>query len=169
MKKHSWDLLWKVERDICFLYHELSEYAGIMGDLAYGSLYPLPYWEFLNLHDSNIHDEDRCFIRDGCLVMILAMSTDIIDGSGSYLKDKFGLCRQAISELQAKDERTKELIRVVGLALDLAEQGHGSNKEIEDLLVWVNYEYVHGYFRRMADESQAEHERVDPANLQGRR
>jgi hypothetical protein len=160
MNEHGWDVFWKVERDICFLYHELSEYAGIMGDLAYGSLYTLPYWEFLNLQGSNIEDEDRCFIRDGCLVMILAMSWDIIAGSGSHLKGKIGLCRQAVGELEAEDERTEKLIRVVSSALDIAEQGHGTNKEIEELSVWVNYEYVHGYFRRMANESQSEHERV---------
>lgn len=160
MDEHDWDTFWKVERDICFLFHELSEYPGIRGDLSYGSLYSLPYWEFLNLRGPNIHDDDRCFIRDGCLVMILAMSWDIIDGSGSYLKDKIGLCRQAISELEAEDERTKKLLHVVRLALSVAEQGHSRNDELSELSVWVNYEYVHGYFRRMADESQAEHKRV---------
>jgi hypothetical protein len=160
MKEHSWDLFWKVERDICFLYHELSEYGGIMGDLSYGSLYTLPYWEFLNLHGPNITDEERRFIRDGCLVMILAMSWDVIDGSGTYLKGKIDLCRQAIVELQPENERTAKLIRAVLLALAIAEQDQGENQEIGELSIWVNYEYIHGYFRQMAGESQAIHERI---------
>lgn len=160
MEEHDWDLFWKVERDICFLFHELSEYAGINGDLSYGSLYNLPYWKFLNLRGPNIHDESRRFIRDGCLVMILAMSWDVIDGSGSYLKDKIGLCRQAISELEAEDERMEKLLHVVRLALIVAELGQRGNDHLSELSVWVNYEYVHGYFRRMADESQSEHERI---------
>jgi hypothetical protein len=131
-----------------------------MGDLAYGSRYTLPYWEFLNLQGPNITDENRCFIRDGCLVMILAMSWDIMDGSGSHLKGKIDLCRQAIGELEAENDRTAKLIRVVSLALDMAEQGHCRNDEIGESSVWVNYEYVHGYFRRMAGQSQAEHKRV---------
>ena len=92
--------------------------------------------------------------------MILAMSWDLMDGSGSHLKGKIDLCRQAISALEAEDEKTAKLIRVVRLALDMAERGQRRNEEIGELSVWVNYEYVHGYFRRMADETQAEHERV---------
>lgn len=160
MNEHNWDTFWKVERDICFLYHELSEYPGIMGDLAYASIYNLPYWEFLDLRDLNMADEFRCFIRDGCLVMILAMSWDIMDGSGTQLKDKLDSCRNAVDALEAEDERTAKLIRVVRLALDMAEQGRPANEEIEALSVWVNYEYVHGYFRRMAIETQAKHERI---------
>lgn len=161
MSETNWTLLWQVERDICFLYHELSEYTGIMGDLAYGSLYALPYWDFLDQRGPDIRDEERCFIRDGCLVMILAMTIDMLDGSGFYVADKIGLCRQAINRLEAEDERTQKLIRVVRLALDAAAQGQRMNQEMEELEVWVNYHYVYGYFRGIAAESQAEHQRLN--------
>jgi hypothetical protein len=38
----DWDTIWRVERDIVYLYHELSEWPGIMGDLSYGTMYALP-------------------------------------------------------------------------------------------------------------------------------
>jgi hypothetical protein len=156
MNEYDWEIVENVRRDICFLFHELSEYSGIYGDLSYGSFYKFPYWEFLNLRGY-----DDGFIRDGCLVMILAMSWDVIDGSGTYLKDKVDLCRQAISELAAEDDRTQKLIHTVSLALSFVEKGHGWNDALNELSVWVNYEFVHGYFRRTADELQAEHERVN--------
>ena len=139
MDDYGWDLWWKVERDICFLYYELAQHAGVTGDLAYGLIYNLPYWEFLNLRDPSMSEGESRFIRDGCLVMVLAMAWDIIDGSGSELKGKFGFWREAVAELEAEDVRTEKLIQIINLALDIAEQGHSRNKELEDRNVSVSF------------------------------
>ena len=148
----DWETLRDVERDICFLYHELAEYPGINGDLYYGGTYALPYWEFLNIRQSDVRDEQRRFIRDGCLMMLLAMAYDVIDGSGSYIKEKYILWRSALAQAEVENERTEKLLRTVTLALDFAEQGLEENEILRELSLWANYEYGQGYFRSMLRE-----------------
>jgi len=144
----DWTNIWEVERDICCLYHELSEVRGIIGDLAFGSLYTLSYWEFLDLSAFQMPETERRFIREGCLVFILAMAWDVIDGSGSYLLDKIGQCQQAVNDLIAIDDKERQLIFTVNLALATVENNAGSSDELEQLSVWVNQIYVCGYFER---------------------
>lgn len=148
----DWEILQSVERDICFLYHELAEYPGINGNLYYSGTYALSYWEFLNIRQSDVRDEQRRFIRDGCLMMLLAMAYDVIDGSGSYIKDKYTLWRSALTQVEVKNERTEKLLRTVNLALDVAEQGLEEDEILSELSLWANYEYVQGYFRSMLRE-----------------
>lgn len=149
----DWTLLEKVKRDICFLYHELAEYSGIMGDLSYAHIYTLPYWDFVDLQIPRLHETDRRFIRDGCLIMILAMAWDVIDGSGSYLQDKYAVCRAAIERVKAEDERTAVLLQTATLALDAAEQGRRRDSVLVELAIWANREYVQGYFRSALKET----------------
>ncbi len=163
MKIGEWEDYEKVERDICYLYHELSEYAGINGDLSFGSFYAIPYWEYLNLQDPNMHEDERGFIQNGCLVMLLAMATDIIDGSGTYLADKIEPCIEAVSQIVPEDRNTAALVRTVLLSLEQARKGFARQQhrveldELEELSVWVNYQYVQGYFQRKADELKIAH------------
>ena len=160
MNEPAWDQIWQVERDICYLYHELSEYSGIMGDLAYGSVYAQPYWEFLDLNVWQMPEEERCFIRDGCLVMLLAMAWDVIDGSGSYLMKHLSPCQQAVAVIEAENENTKRLVETVMIALEAVEKGSQGGESLrgaplwhlENLSVWVNREIVGGYFQQKAAE-----------------
>ncbi len=57
----DWQTIQRVERDICLLYHQLAEYSYIMGDLYYGDVYALPYWDYLNLQ--TLEPDQRAFIR----------------------------------------------------------------------------------------------------------
>lgn len=165
MNKPTWKQIWQVERDICYLYHELSEYSGIMGDLAYGSCYAQPYWEFLHLNVRQMPEEERCFIRDGCLVMLLAMAWDVIDGSGCYLMKHLSPCQQAVAVIVAENERTERLVEAVRIALEAVEKGSQGGEplrgaplwHLEDLSVWVNREIVGGYFQQKAAERNELH------------
>jgi hypothetical protein len=121
-----------------------------MGDLYYGSVFALPYWEFLNI--SGVDPMDQEFIRDGCLVMILAMAWDQIDGSGAYINDKIAACEAALAKIKTTDERTQKLIRTVRQALEIAQQEKPRTEELEELSMWVHKEYVEGYFRRIVEE-----------------
>lgn len=158
MSEPDWEQIWRVERDICFLYHELSEYPGIVGDLAYGAIYTPPYWDFLNLNVRQMPDEERCFIRDGCLVMLLAMAWDVLDGSGSYLLNHLSLCHQAVEAVEGDDEKTEQLVQTVETALKAVEMNSQGGKwleglplrHLENLSIWVNQEYVGGYFKQKA-------------------
>src|SRR4051794_18455042 len=42
----DWDLMMQIKRDICLLYPELAEHPAIDGDLAFSTLYTLPYWQY---------------------------------------------------------------------------------------------------------------------------
>lgn len=144
----DWVLLQQVERDICLLYHQLADYSYIMGDLYYGSVFGLPYWEYLDFPGSGITDRD--FVRDGCLVMLLAMAWDVIDGSGAHIHPHIATCRNAVSGLICEEEDTEKLAHAVRLALDVAERGGPQSPELIELSSWVHKRYVRGYFRRVA-------------------
>ncbi len=106
----------------------------------------------------DVYEEDRRFIRDGCLVMLLAMAWDVLDGSGTYLLPYLDLCRQAITQLEGKDEKTARLTQAVNHALEAIKQGQRGSYEMDLQDVWVNREYVHRYFRQKSEEMAALHE-----------
>ena len=144
----DWVLKQQIERDICLLYHQLAEYSHIMGDLYYGSVFALPYWEYLDF--PGLDTADRDFLREGCLVMLLAMASEQIDGSGAYINSHIPACREAVTRIACDDEDTEKLARTVRLALDVAEQGGPETRELVELSGWVHKRYVRGYFRRIA-------------------
>ena len=146
----DWVLKQQIERDICLLYHQLADYSFIMGDLYYGSVFALPYWEFLDLPEFDSAEER--FIRDGCLVMILAMAWEQIDGAGAYIGPHLSACKTAVERLQPDEEKTQSLVRTVLLALDTAKTGQVETEELTALSQWVHREYVQGYFRRLVQE-----------------
>jgi hypothetical protein len=142
----DYDLSLRVQRDICFLYHEQADYSYIMGDLSYTTLYQLPYWNFLD--SPGIDKADHDFIRDGCLVMMLAMAWDEIDGSGVYISSHLTECRDAIAGLICDDEDLERLARIVKLALDAVE---GADIQVlREESEWVHRRYVRGYFQQVA-------------------
>jgi len=165
MNEPDWDQIWQVERDICYLYHELSKYSGINGDLYYGRFYAQPYWDFLDLNVRQMPEQERCFVRDGCLVMLLAMARDVLDGSGRYLMPHLSRCQQVVAGIEVEDEKTKQLIEVVTMALEAVEKGSQGDEQLKDsalwdlgnLCVWVNREYVGGYFVQKAGEMNELH------------
>jgi hypothetical protein len=146
----DWVAVQEVERDICLLYHQLADYSYIMGDLYYGNVYALPYWECLNI--PGLDEPQRNFIRDGCLVMILAMCWDEIDGSGSYLSKFLDACIASVTNLNPEGENTISLHNTVILALRLVKDGGHDSQELADLSLWVHKTYVREYFMKIADE-----------------
>jgi hypothetical protein len=162
----DWVLKEQVERDICLLYHQLADYSYIMGDLSYGSVFGLPYWEYLDF--PGLDTGDREFLRDGCLVMILAMACEKIDLMGWYINPHIAACREAVARVACEDEDTTKLVRAVRLALDMAEQvpptvaeprkfGPQTPEmwELSELSDWVHRRYVRGYFRSVAQEFES--------------
>jgi hypothetical protein len=111
----DWVLVEEVKKDICLLYHTLRRYGFIMGDLNYSEVYSMRYWRFLDM--TGLPDDGRRFIRDGCLVMILAMCWEVIDGSGSYLIKYLDECTSRVSKLVPEDEDSIKLLDTVIAAL----------------------------------------------------
>ncbi len=130
----------QVEKDICFLYHELSEYSGIMGDLDYHSLYNKPYWEVLDV------DTDP-FILHGCLMLVIAMVWDWIDGSGFFIKDKIIFYKNSMRTLYGQSEDEFRLIETVNEGLDIVERNKQQDySTFEKNSLWAYEKYVKGYF-----------------------
>jgi Ankyrin repeats (3 copies) len=138
------------ERDICFLYHRQAEYSYIMGDLPFDKLLTLPYWEYVASPDVGDPSDnvDRTFLRDGCLVMILAMAQKDLEDGEACIGPHVAECRAALARLAVEDECTAKLVRTVRLALDLVERSDGDLRELRELTAWVHEHYVRGYFRR---------------------
>ena len=150
----DWVLKQQVERDVVLLYHQLASYGSITGDLYWGSVFALPYWEYLDW--TGLDDSDRIFIRDGCLVMIFTAACGQIDDSGSYTAAGFASCRQAIDRLQPDTPESSKLVGAVCLALDLALDiavcRSEAEAELYKLSRWVHVYYVRGYFDRISAE-----------------
>lgn len=140
----------QVVRDICGLYHLLTKSSSIVGEFSYRTVFALPYWDFMESPGST--PQERAFLREGCLVMILSMAWDKIDGAGNYINPRITACRSAVSRLECEDDETQRLIRTVLLALDLAERHVHESVELGEESIWVHKRYVRGYFRRVAQD-----------------
>ena len=159
IRELGWVEKQEVERDICLLYHQLTEYSYIMGDLYFGTVFRLPYWQYLAI-SGPLDSEDAAFIRDGCLVMILAMAWETIDGAGSYIRDFEDECIASLESLEAEDQKTLRLLEVVATALRIVKRG--GNQVTEDAMRqltedsrWVHHQYVEGYYTRAVDLFQS--------------
>ena len=126
----DWAEVQEIERDIIYLYHEVAPYNHIMSDLYWGSVFKLPYWEYVD--PSGLDYDQMRFIGDGCLVMLLTMAWQRIETAGWYIDPHIPLCRSAISQIVCIDTETRKLIRTVDLALTLAEGTMRAEEEIGD-------------------------------------
>ncbi len=96
----DWVQIQKIEKDICLFYHQLADYSYIMEDLYYNDVFGEKYWNFLGIQ--NIENEKTKFIVNGCMLIIYAMQTELIEGTGSYLF-------QFLDEAKNAVLRTKEI------------------------------------------------------------
>ncbi len=140
----------QVERDICLLYHQLADYSYIMGDLDFGTVFNLPYWNYLDVPD--IEPVRQRFLREGCLVMILTMAWDLLDGSGVWFSLYRSICKKAVGNLVPENDRMSKLIHTVKMALDYAENGQEVSRELAESSQWVHREFIIGYFRQMVQK-----------------
>jgi hypothetical protein len=142
----DWCEVQELERDILLLYHQLAEYSYVMGDLYYGNVFALPYWNYL---DPVGLDEDRAvFVQQGCLVMLLAMAWDQIDGSGGYLEKFRPDVEAALAACAPLDDDSRRLLACVNLAVRTATSPSArAPQELVTESAWVHESVVRGYFR----------------------
>jgi len=144
----TWEELSCLKRDICYFFYEQAEYVGIDGDLDFGGTYALPYWRYLCVE---LPATDTPFVQQGCLLLILAMARDVIDGSGSYLLPWLDECVQCVTRCEPNDVETRTLLAAVRRALDEVRSPSGCRGELEEQVVWVNKTFIMGYFTRRAE------------------
>lgn len=149
----DWAAIQSVERDICLLFHQLADYSYIMGDLYYGSVYALDYWNFLQIH--GIDPKRQQFLRIGCLVMLYAMASDVLDGTGSYLtmdRHRYLAAKSAVRSLPALDPDFDRLVAAVSGAFKLIDEKRFSEEnspEMQDVIAastWIHERFVRQYF-----------------------
>ena len=141
----DWVSIQRVEADICLFYHQQSNYSYIMGDLYYGDVYALPYWEFLQT--KNLPNDRADFIQSGCLMIILAMCWELIYGSGTYLAAHID---EAGARTRGLEPASDQVARLQSHALRALESASGSDEVGQDFAeesAWAHTEFVMGYFR----------------------
>jgi len=155
----DWGMLQSVERDICLLYHQLADYSYIMGDLYYGNVFRHAYWDFLQL--PGLDPEREHFIRTGCLVMLYAMASEVLDGSGAYLtinRKRFAEAKAGVGALPPYDPDTDRLVAAVTGAFRLIDQGRFDNEtspdvqEVVGASTWIHGRFVQEYFISRASD-----------------
>lgn len=146
----DWVLIQQIEKDICLLYHQLSEYSYIMPDLYYGDVYRSAYWEYLNIQ--GLDDDKLQFIQQGCLVIILAMCLEIIDTTGTYIYKYLDECKKHIQTIVTENEDTKKLISIVLQAIHMIKEDKHDDPDFIEETRWVHKKFVRGYFNNIADD-----------------
>lgn len=149
----DWAAIQAVERDICLLYHQLADYSYIMGDLYYGDVYGLPYWKYLYVQ--GVTGEKRDFIRTGCLVLLFAMASEVLDGTGSYLsldQSRYTAASAAVRSLTGLGGDDGKLADAVRQAFAMIDAGahtwdrSDASMEISTLSEWIHRRFVRTYF-----------------------
>lgn len=134
----------RLTRDVCFLYHELSGYGHIMGDLDYASDYQLEYWTLINRIDTGRSD-DR-FIRGGILVLMLAMLQDVFDGSGDHISRHAKDISLELDRFVPEDDTMLRLAESVKHGLGLLANSASADDRFNTDVCWAYDAFVRRYF-----------------------
>ncbi len=105
----------ELAKDICYLYHLQAEYSGFMPDLDFGTTFKRSYWKDLN-GLNGYDDNSREFLRTGCMVFVLLMAFEFIDGSGDSISNIFEECNEAVDAFIPSTER-EALVQEVTLEM----------------------------------------------------
>ncbi len=155
----DWVAIQKLEADICLFYHQQASYSYVMGDLYYGDVYSLPYWELLS--HNGLDGEQLEFLQSGCLMILLAMSWELLDGTGSYLMPHVSA---ALAGVRASKPATDRVARLRQHLEDILSYLHDPRPGLSaveeergcagfvDTSQWAHREFVFGYFRNWCDE-----------------
>ena len=132
----------KYEKDICFLFYVQNEYSEFMPDLNYSNEFTLSYWSLLK----EIAGLDERFLKVGCILFILLMALDKIDGSGDVITSKTDSCMSALEGLIPYSSEEKELKELAIHILDKSKFGNKLDAGDEEKLSWAFKQFVKGYF-----------------------
>jgi len=132
-----------LQKDICYLYHVQSHFNELMSDLDFNNEFSLEYWSELN----SFSNEDEAFVKNGCMILILLMTLDKINGSGDSLTDVYNSCYDAVQLVTPFSESELKLKNLVLSILSKSNTKESISKNDENLLSWVYSEFVEGYFK----------------------
>lgn len=133
----------QLTKDICYLYHIQSEYKGLMPDISWSDEFALPYWQHLKAFS----DSDDSFHKNGCMVFLLLLALDKIDGSGDGMKS---IHRQCMAAADAVIPHTKTEDVLKELLINVLKKSNSKtslSKEDEEGISWVYSEVIEAYFK----------------------
>lgn len=139
--------IWSVTRDICYFYHLQTEWKAIQSDTEF-DYEAQPYWEYLDIVDSNFTLYEKEFVRDGCLVIVFSMCLEVIEGAGNHLKlNALDECFLAVTKLNTPDEKTQFMKATLLEMLSRIRENDYTRESFSKEAVWVNKQYVYSYFQ----------------------
>jgi len=133
-------------KDILYFFHIQGETSYWWSDLDW-SCFDLPYWLYLE-DGFDLEKSDAKFIQNGCLLIILAMYWDDIDGSGSYILENLEECLILVDNMKPLDkeiEKLQGIVKTIGFYV-------GKDTPFEerpffgDEMSWVYNSFISDYF-----------------------
>ena len=146
----DWVLYQRLCRDVCFLYHELAARSYVTGDLDYANIYSLPYWDHLLEIDTGGRDDE--FLKNGLLMILLAMIWDELDESGVWISNFLPAVKDALAFHVAESSDSVRLFAIVQRGLELIERKSPADASMREESHWAHETFVRGYFRRWAQK-----------------
>jgi len=131
------------QKDICYLYHVQSCFGTLMADLDFKDEFSLSYWSELKVFAR----QDEEFVKIGCMIFILLMALDKIEGSGDSLSSVYKDCYEAVEEVVPFVENETKLKSLVLSVLETSNFRDALSEEDEKSLGWAYTEFVEGYFQ----------------------
>lgn len=128
----------EIEKDIKTAFEEMLDEGGIDCDLNTGNLSTRDFSDYLDFPDSK-------FIRTGCLVLVLAMCANYIDGGSWEIEPYKANYRSALKKLFFDDQKEAQLLRIVKDAFKIVcenPKGIGGSKELTQSYRWVYANFV---------------------------
>ena len=148
----DWVTIQEIEKDICLLYHQLSDYAFIMDDLYFGTVFVLPYWNFLDIKE--LDDRERKFIREGSLVIIYAMICAEAGGSSLYLsskKEMYKQCKDKIESCVPENADQKLILKSIKYCFELIDKNKIGDTSIFSNSTEIHKRFVRRYFNTISN------------------
>lgn len=130
-------------RDVCYMYHELVGYRHMTGDLAYSTDFSTAYWDLINRTDDS-------FVREGILVLFMAMLVDFFDESGDYILEHTEAISRALKNFVPESTEMLRLLEAVEYGLLLVATQQPRDDRYQSECSWVYEECVRGYFANNA-------------------
>jgi hypothetical protein len=148
----DWVKVQEIEKDICLLYHQLSSRSQEIGDLYFGDVFKLPYWNFLDI--KCLDASRRKFIREGSLMFIFAMVLEEAGGFGAYLSFEGGrlsACKNKIEECEPENDDERLLIGSIKSGFAIIENNKIGDVSLHDDPAEIYEKFVKKYFSEMSE------------------
>jgi hypothetical protein len=126
----NWDLVWAIERDIAGLYYWQSQKNGIDADLPYEKIYNLSYWDVFLIGLPEMPPEEESYIINGCLMFLICICIEFLDGSGFYLNKFKSEFSEVVLNPKTKKSHLSKTLNLLLICIEIK----SSDYDCDDLI-----------------------------------